>query len=82
MNSEYPLIIINDLKIVINITNQKQWDFIYGCQLIELRKHAMANYLTSLIEKVQIGQELNFQMKIIDKYLQNIRLHFINVHLQ
>lgn len=70
------------MLIIIHITNQTQWDFIYGCQLIESRKHNMANYLTSIIEKVQVGQPLSLQMKIIDLFLQNIRLHLINVQLQ
>lgn len=82
MNSEFPLIIFKEMRIKIQITNQSQWDFIYGCQLIESRKHAMANYLTSMIEKVQVGQELSLQMKLIDSFLQNIRLNVQNVRLE
>lgn len=82
MSSEYPLITLKQLNIIIQITNQSQWDFIYGCKLIETRKHAMANYLTSIIEKVQIGSELSYLMKLIDAFLQNIRLDLLKIHLQ
>ena len=83
MSSDYPLITLKDIKITIQITNQSQWDFIYGVKLIEQRKHFLANYLTSMIEKKQSQQqELSLQMKIIDSFLQYIRLDLLNIYLQ
>jgi hypothetical protein len=78
---ELPQISALNLDIQIQITNKSQWDLLYGKELARSRKHALANYLTSLIENVQVGPKLSIIAHVIDYFLRNINLRVSNARL-
>jgi hypothetical protein len=78
----FPLILMTDLTIFIQITNQSEWDFVYTCRLIQSRKHALANYLTTLVEKNQNGSKLTIMTKVIDYFLRYLNLEVSNFRIR
>lgn len=76
----YPKISIERPKIVFMVTNSSDWDISFGKHLAALRKHGLANYLTSMVESNDNIPPTTFISKLIDGIMLHLDLHVVQSH--